>query len=632
MPYEIRKDGDRYCVHNQETGDKVPGGCHPTHALALGHMRALYVNVPDARTKAAEDKKPYGDVSYADPGYQPDGKKRYPIDTAEHVRAAWSYINQAGNAARYSAKQREAVKARIRAAAKRLGIEIEREAAAETARLIAAYSRYPGHEGSTGPFPAEYNAPHVYARDVHSGSGNCVCGRGKEDSLHVEIAPGVPNPETAAEGHKGVMIALYPDPAVAGRLALDVEGAEPADALHVTLAYLPDELDEDRLATLKTLVRQYAAARPALAGSISGKGEFNAGPGSDQPVVYVSVDVPSLPAFRQGLVELLQDNGFMVSMMHGFTPHMTLLYGEADIPRPSVDLEFDQLTVANNDERFDFPFARAEAARLEVRDVVSPTPAHLYDMTSAQIDLPETRAFLTEVAGRTMLTGPALITHDLLEKAKTPNRHFLWLHGRYVGSEAANRNGAFWSTKDLEVGEPTVRYGPLNWLHESRRVIGTIADARLIQPTGETAAEGGPSRIDTASVIWRYLYPDEATVVETASEARRLWFSMECVSRTVACVGINGCGNEVPYMDYIQGRSCAHMRERSSVRRFVEPTFLGGAVIVPPVHPGWAEAHAEVMREAASLAEESFEAAGRPDVEASLWELLMAQVVDYASA
>jgi HK97 family phage prohead protease len=71
------------------------------------------------------DKTPYGDVQYADPGYQPDKKKRYPIDTAEHVRAAWSYINKAHNAMVYSASQLADIKGRIMAAAKKLGVQIE---------------------------------------------------------------------------------------------------------------------------------------------------------------------------------------------------------------------------------------------------------------------------------------------------------------------------------------------------------------------------------------------------------------------------------------------------------------------------------------------------------------------------
>jgi HK97 family phage prohead protease len=72
----------------------------------------------------ADSSMPYGNVTYADPGYQKDGKKRYPIDTAAHVKAAWSYINQAGNASAYSSEHLAAIKGRIRAAAKKFGITI----------------------------------------------------------------------------------------------------------------------------------------------------------------------------------------------------------------------------------------------------------------------------------------------------------------------------------------------------------------------------------------------------------------------------------------------------------------------------------------------------------------------------
>src|SRR5262245_50312229 len=72
---------------------------------------------------ADDSKKPYGDVKYADPGYK-DGVKRYPIDTEAHCRAAWSYINMPKNQAGYSSEQVAAIKGRIKAAAKRFGIEI----------------------------------------------------------------------------------------------------------------------------------------------------------------------------------------------------------------------------------------------------------------------------------------------------------------------------------------------------------------------------------------------------------------------------------------------------------------------------------------------------------------------------
>ena len=69
------------------------------------------------------DKTPYGDVEYADPGYQADGKKRYPIDSEEHCRAAWSYINQADNAAKYSSEHLASIKGRIKAAGKKYGVQ-----------------------------------------------------------------------------------------------------------------------------------------------------------------------------------------------------------------------------------------------------------------------------------------------------------------------------------------------------------------------------------------------------------------------------------------------------------------------------------------------------------------------------
>lgn len=72
----------------------------------------------------ADPKKPYGDVTYADPGYQKDGKARYPINSPDHAKAAWSYINQAGNAAQYSSEDLKKVKSRIMAACRKFGIHV----------------------------------------------------------------------------------------------------------------------------------------------------------------------------------------------------------------------------------------------------------------------------------------------------------------------------------------------------------------------------------------------------------------------------------------------------------------------------------------------------------------------------
>jgi len=62
----------------------------------------------------------YGDVAFADPV-----NKKYPIDTPEHVRAAWNYIHHADNAAKYAEDEVEAIKGRIKRAAKKHGVEIK---------------------------------------------------------------------------------------------------------------------------------------------------------------------------------------------------------------------------------------------------------------------------------------------------------------------------------------------------------------------------------------------------------------------------------------------------------------------------------------------------------------------------
>ena len=71
----------------------------------------------DVSPKEGEHK--YGNVEYAD-----TTNKKYPIDSAEHVRAAWSYINHKDNAAKYSPAEVKQIKERINRAAKKHGIEI----------------------------------------------------------------------------------------------------------------------------------------------------------------------------------------------------------------------------------------------------------------------------------------------------------------------------------------------------------------------------------------------------------------------------------------------------------------------------------------------------------------------------
>ena len=98
---------------------------------------------------------PYGDkskIAYADPGYQADKVARYPIDSLDHSRAAWSYINMPKNAKLYSAAQLKRVKGRIIKALKSFGVSVTSEgwtvepAYQVTETLTAAVAEYYGDD------------------------------------------------------------------------------------------------------------------------------------------------------------------------------------------------------------------------------------------------------------------------------------------------------------------------------------------------------------------------------------------------------------------------------------------------------------------------------------------------------
>ncbi len=254
------------------------------------------------------------------------------------------------------------------------------------------------------------------------------------------------------------------------------------------------------------------------------------------------------------------------------------------------------------------------------------------------------QGFVTEIGGRVLLTAPAktISVADELpgelaarwEKASAGNPFMTWLQGRFVEADRANRNGAYWSTADLQFGEMSVRHGPLNWLHEETSVIGVIADNALIHPTApETAAADRPY-IAAVSAVWRWVHPERAFAVEKAAEEGELYYSMECVSREMGCVtdgDREGCGQTFDYLQAMTSpeKCCEHIANRSSARRMIDPAFLGGACIVPPVQPGWADANVELMRQASKLAEATHAAAsGETDEK---WEALMAQILKYVS-
>jgi HK97 family phage prohead protease len=113
-------------------------GCHASKKDAQKQVAALYANEPGVKmstdaldlTERAPGSKPYGNVTYADPK---NGK--YPIDTKDHAKAAWSYISMPKNAAKYplNGVTLASVKSRIMAACKKFGIDVSQKNSAHFA-------------------------------------------------------------------------------------------------------------------------------------------------------------------------------------------------------------------------------------------------------------------------------------------------------------------------------------------------------------------------------------------------------------------------------------------------------------------------------------------------------------------
>jgi hypothetical protein len=144
----------------------------------------------------------------------------------------------------------------------------------------------------------------------------------------------------------------------------------------------------------------------------------------------------------------------------------------------------------------------------------------------------------------------------------------------------------------------------------------------------------GSMKIQALSGLWSHIFPQENAQAEAASEEGTLFFSMECRGSHLVCAGDMGCGEKFDYAD--ASSHCDHLLSRTSIRHIVNPVFRGGALIVPPVKPGWKQAGASVineavMAEAAAFAEQNERqytaVAADGGMTASAWEHLMSQVL-----
>jgi regulator of replication initiation timing len=108
-----------------------------------------------ARLDSAAQLAPYGEnVEYADPGYQSDGVKRYPLDTPAHTQAAWTFIHTAPVAEKYADDELTKMRVAVAQAMEKHQLDADEDEIKKTKALAEAKNAgkpVPGQGGAGGP-------------------------------------------------------------------------------------------------------------------------------------------------------------------------------------------------------------------------------------------------------------------------------------------------------------------------------------------------------------------------------------------------------------------------------------------------------------------------------------------------
>jgi hypothetical protein len=105
---------------------------------------------------------------------------------------------------------------------------------------------------------------------------------------------------------------------------------------------------------------------------------------------------------------------------------------------------------------------------------------------------------------------------------------------------------------------------------------------------------------------------------------------MECIPEEIQCAGDGGCGFRTEYAGRISPDYCEHLNDTTSDKFLIGPHFTAGAILVPPVRPGWsnADVHSLVAKHA-QLAEDIYNGVKQDmsHLDPRDWELLMTELL-----
>jgi hypothetical protein len=236
-----------------------------------------------------------------------------------------------------------------------------------------------------------------------------------------------------------------------------------------------------------------------------------------------------------------------------------------------------------------------------------------------------------------------------------------WIQGNYVEADAPNSNGHIFPLAELLAAQHTLAGKALNMLHAPQYIVGAFAGAQLVDSTGnewkgngtiassylraESVTSGmqlitqpvsaastttnvvmANPYVEAVAGLWHSRFPDEYFEIERAHKEGSLFFSMEAIPERVSCPS---CQVEAAFTGFESDEYCDHMQGATGPKILHKPIFSGGAIILPPVRPGWNRADIRTIAQAHDRAEEVYAAMAdeAPELAPQEWEWLMAEVV-----
>lgn len=179
---------------------------------------------------------------------------------------------------------------------------------------------------------------------------------------------------------------------------------------------------------------------------------------------------------------------------------------------------------------------------------------------------------------------------DWASKHIKSNPALKWVLGRYVQADTPNNNMQAWHLEDLRMKQPTINNAPMNMVHQAKHIVGSFVANEMIYPIASEASGASPF-VETLGVFWKYYFPEEYQAIEEAHSEGSLFFSMECVARTLTFEDPGtGTKEEFAYAGPHHDSYGDWNENRNAIRWLNDPHFLAGALIVPPVRPGWSNA------------------------------------------